>query len=170
MASDSVTTMNESGNSTQINESVPSGGDESTIFHHLIDLTYDWEYLQGDDGKFVYVSPSCERITGYRPDEFIADAGLLDAIIEPEDRQAFREYETAIRNGSDISTVDLRIRRQDGERRWIGHLTRKVLIDGIGTAYRSSNRDITADVMERERNLDRERLFHTIIDPKHRMT
>jgi len=156
--------MNESGNSTQINESVPSGGSESTIFHHLIDLTYDWEYLQGDDGRFVYVSPSCERITGYGPDEFIADAGLLDAIIEPEDRQAFREYETAIRNGSDISTVDLRIRRQDGEMRWIGHLTRKVLIDGIGTAYRSSNRDITADVMERERNLDRERLFHTIID------
>ncbi|EJG07216.1 methyl-accepting chemotaxis sensory transducer with Pas/Pac sensor [Methanofollis liminatans DSM 4140] len=156
--------MHLSGNSTPIdNSTLPENGSD-TIFHHLIDLTYDWEYLQGEDGTFAYVSPSCERITGYRPDEFVADPGLLERIIEPEDRAAFLDYETAIRKGDDISTVELRIRRKDGAIRWIGHLTRTAHIEGIGTAYRSSNRDITEDVREREHNLDRERLFHTIID------
>ncbi|MDD3112667.1 MAG: PAS domain S-box protein, partial [Methanofollis liminatans] len=156
--------MHLSGNSTPIdNSTLPENGSD-TIFHHLIDLTYDWEYLQGEDGTFAYVSPSCERITGYQPDEFVADPGLLERIIEPEDRAAFLDYETAIRRGDDISTVELRVRRKDGAIRWIGHLTRTAHIEGIGTAYRSSNRDITEDVGEREQNLDRERLFHTIID------
>jgi len=39
-------------------------------FHNIADFTYDWMYFIGADGKFIYVSPSCERITGYSPDKF----------------------------------------------------------------------------------------------------
>ena len=35
-------------------------------FRIMADFTYDWEYWVGPDGQFIYVSPSCERITGYR--------------------------------------------------------------------------------------------------------
>lgn len=139
-------------------------GTDESLYHALIDLTYDWEYLQGEDGTFLYSSPSCERITGYRPDEFLADPDLLETVLLPEDRTRFREYEAAIRDGHDISTVELNLRRKDGTTRWIGHLTRQAEIDGHGTTYRSSNRDITDDVMERERNLEKERLYHAIID------
>ncbi len=39
-------------------------------FKTVADFTYHWEYWIGEDGKLVYVSPSCERITGYLPDAF----------------------------------------------------------------------------------------------------
>lgn len=139
-------------------------GPEENLYHSLIDLTYDWEYLQGEDGTFLYSSPSGERITGYRVEEFLSDPALLEKILLPEDLDAFREYEAAIRSGHDISTVELRLRGKDGTVRWIGHLTRQAEIEGYGVAYRSSNRDITEDVAERERNLEKERLYHAIID------
>ena len=34
----------------------------------VADNTYDWEFWRGPDGRFVYVSPSCERITGHAAD------------------------------------------------------------------------------------------------------
>ena len=58
-------------------------GTDESLYHALIDLTYDWEYLQGEDGTFLYSSPSGERITGYRPDEFRADPALLENILLP---------------------------------------------------------------------------------------
>ena len=36
-------------------------------FRTVADYTYDWEYWRGPDGRFRYVSPSCQRITGYSP-------------------------------------------------------------------------------------------------------
>ena len=37
------------------------------------DFTHDWEYWPAPDGSLLYISPSCERITGYRPAEFRND-------------------------------------------------------------------------------------------------
>ena len=54
----------------------------------MADNTYDWEYWRDESGRFVYCSPSCQRITGRAPDEFLADASLLESIIHPEDRDA----------------------------------------------------------------------------------
>jgi hypothetical protein len=38
-----------------------------TRYRTVADYTYDWEYWSAPDGKLNYVSPSCERITGYAP-------------------------------------------------------------------------------------------------------
>ncbi|WP_165394790.1 PAS domain S-box protein [Methanofollis fontis] len=135
-----------------------------SLYRHLIDLTYDWEYLRREDGTFIYVSPSCERITGYSPDDFLKDAGLLQRIIVAEDRDAFLRYEQGVRDGDETTTLEIRIRTRDGSIRWIGHLTVRAEIEGIGSVYRSSNRDSTAEVRERDTNLERERTFHAIID------
>jgi len=58
----------------------------SERFRTVADFTYDWEYWRSPNGNFIYVSPSCERITGYRADEFTADAELLKKIVHPGDR------------------------------------------------------------------------------------
>ena len=92
--------------------------DRERLFHTIIDLTYDWEYLQGEDEGFIYVSPSCERITGYRPDEFIADPGLLERIVEPEDLPHVQAYFRNVRENRDTSkcadTIEFRVRTRDG--------------------------------------------------------
>ena len=61
-------------------------------FRTVADFTYDWEYWLDPDGNYVYVSPSCERITGYRSDEFRQDPELLETIIHPDDRATVAEH------------------------------------------------------------------------------
>ncbi len=60
---------------------------KENFYRNLIDTTYDWEELLDPDNRYVYVSPACERITGYMPEEFLADPGLLGSIVHPEDRE-----------------------------------------------------------------------------------
>ena len=49
----------------------------NNILHYLADFTYDWEYWLNPEGKLVYISPSCERITGYHSDAFIKESWPL---------------------------------------------------------------------------------------------
>ncbi|MBP7604378.1 MAG: PAS domain S-box protein, partial [Spirochaetes bacterium] len=57
-------------------------------FHTMVDYTYDWEIWTAPDGRPLHVSRSCERITGYTQDEFMADPHLLTDIVHPDDRAA----------------------------------------------------------------------------------
>ncbi|GAI26662.1 unnamed protein product, partial [marine sediment metagenome] len=61
-------------------------------YRTVADFTYDWEYWIGPDGDFRYISPSCERITGYRVDEFLRDPKLLDRIIHPDDYPVIAQH------------------------------------------------------------------------------
>lgn len=59
-------------------------------FRTVADFTYDWEYWIDQDDKILYMSPSCERISGYRLEEYLADSSLLEKIIHPEDLDLVR--------------------------------------------------------------------------------
>jgi PAS domain S-box-containing protein len=94
-------------------------------FRTVADFTYGWEYWLDVNGGIPYMSPSCERITGYRREEFIADPGLLLRIVHPEDRALMEQHLCAVLppggDGNDVGHLDFRIVRRDGETRWIGH-------------------------------------------------
>ncbi|MCY2987252.1 MAG: sigma 54-interacting transcriptional regulator [Planctomycetota bacterium] len=112
-------------------------------FRTLPDFTYDWEYWLAPDGRMVYVSPSCERITGYRCEAFVADASLLERIIHAEDRAQFVEHLRSEAT-SGPQAMDLRIVTRSGELRWISHLCQAVFgSQGEYLGRRASNRDIT---------------------------
>jgi PAS domain S-box-containing protein len=113
-------------------------------FRIVADFTYDWEYWIAPDGSFVYMSPSCEQITGYTAQEFMDNSHLLDDIIHPDNRALIFEHRTRHGGADEIDPVDLRITRKDGEVRWIGHACRIVFAkDGTPLGRRVSNRDIT---------------------------
>jgi two-component system nitrate/nitrite sensor histidine kinase NarX len=109
----------------------------------VADFTYDWEYWESPDGTLRYVSPSCERITGYTPQQFLANPDLLVELILTEDRKAWlqhRRHAESCKPGE----VEFRIRRKDGEIRWIEHACQPVSDpEGVFLGYRGSNRDIT---------------------------
>ncbi|MBU0665566.1 MAG: bacteriohemerythrin [Proteobacteria bacterium] len=112
-------------------------------FRTVADYTYDWEYWRGPDNEFLYISPSCERITGYSASEFITDPGLLLKIIHPEDRDLVERH---IRDEFDqeAAQLDFRIIRRDKKICWISHGSRPVYAkDGRFLGRRASNRDIT---------------------------
>ncbi len=116
---------------------------EEEKFHTIADYTYDWEYWQGLNHAMLYISPSCERVTGYSPAEFQVDTELLYRIIHPDDQHLMADH---LHDSSyvDVATVDFRIVRRDGEIRWIAHGCRSVYgRDGEFIGRRASNRDIT---------------------------
>jgi two-component system, cell cycle sensor histidine kinase and response regulator CckA len=113
-------------------------------YRTVADFTYDWEYWIDPNGHLLYVSPSCERVTGYRREEFQNDPGLMLSIIHPDDRAAFASH--LCRHDIPVAgpPLDFRIVTRDGEERWINH--RCLPVNGTGGRYlgrRVSNRDIT---------------------------
>jgi PAS domain S-box-containing protein len=117
----------------------------------IAEHTWDWAFWQGPGGEFIYASPSCLRITGYAPEEFIADAGLLDRIIHEEDREAYREHSRDTHDRREPGETRFRIVTRDGEVRWLGHVCRPIFkASGEFLGKRGSNRDITAQKLAEE--------------------
>ncbi len=110
----------------------------------VADFTYDWEDWLDPSGKFIYVSPSCEWITGYRRDEFL-DSELVIKITHPDDRELVRKHVGEVMSGSvEIHHMDFRIITLSGQMRWVSHYCQPVYgKDGSFLGRRSSNRDIT---------------------------
>ncbi|MCX7680945.1 MAG: GAF domain-containing protein [Anaerolineae bacterium] len=117
----------------------------------VADFTYDWEYWVGTDGTYLYVSPSCERITGYKPEEFIRDPKFILRILHPEDKEKAAEHLIEIREHLE-DHLEFRILTRSGEVRWIDHRCQAVYgADGVWLGRRASNRDITAQKEAEER-------------------
>lgn len=114
-------------------------------YRTVAEYNYDWETWLGPDGKFVYVSPSCESITGYSVDEFMKDATLFFKITHPDDREMIEDHASdSIKGIVDDCSKDFRIITKDGEERWIGHNCQPVYnAKGKFLGQRGSNRDIT---------------------------
>ena len=114
-------------------------------FRTVADFTYDWEYWLDPDGSFRYVSPSCERVSGYPPEAFLADPGLFHRIIHAEDRPRLEEHFLAQGRQPEGEELAFRIVHRSGAERWIGHTCQPVFAeDGAWLGQRGSNRDITA--------------------------
>jgi len=114
-------------------------------FRTLVTWTYDWEKWVDPQGNIVYTSPSCERITGWSPQEFISKPHLLMEIVHPDDHQYFAEHKQLVHDETaGISSIEYRIITRDGSERWIEHICRPLFgKDNCYLGRRVSSRDIT---------------------------
>lgn len=133
-------------------------------FRTLADYTYDWEYWLDPENRFVYISPSCERITGYLPDEFITNPDLIYNIVHPDDYEFFSGV-MDFRAETRTVELEFRIKRKDGEIRYIQHINRPIFDEqGNFLGRRISNRDITEKKLA-EIDLNRQKkLIESILD------
>lgn len=107
------------------------------------DNTYDWEFWLTPEGKFLYSSPSCIRITGHDAEEFVANPNLLMEIMHHEDRQRFRVHRMDERQKNQ-GDMEFRLIYPDGSTRWMAHVCQPVFDEkGEFLGTRGSNRDIT---------------------------
>ena len=113
-------------------------------FRIVANFTYDWEYWRSPENRFVYVSPSCERITGYPGEAFMEDLDLYLRIIHPEDRERVAAHMEEDQVSMESCELEFRIVHRDGRERWIGHACQAVVDEeGRFLGRRASNRDIT---------------------------
>ncbi|MFP4681032.1 MAG: PAS domain S-box protein [Chitinispirillaceae bacterium] len=122
-------------------------------FRIVADFTYDWEYWWTPDNRFVYITPSCRRVTGYSREEFMQDPQLYFRIVHPEDREkAVSHFLDDVRKEKRCES-EFRIVRRDGVARWISHACQPVYDEnGRFLGRRASNRDIT-ERMQMEQNI-----------------
>ncbi|MCF8403183.1 MAG: PAS domain S-box protein [Bacteroidales bacterium] len=135
-------------------------------FRTLADFTYDWEYWLSPEGEVIYMSPSCQRISGYSADEFSNDPELLNQIVIDEDRPLpllDKIRERLLNEKDNVITADLRIRTRENKIKWISHtiqLLNNEEDEFLG--YRISNRDITEQKLADEELRNSEQRFRTL--------
>lgn len=120
-------------------------------FRTIADWTYACECWISPGGKILYISPSCERISGYAKENFLKNSNFFYKIIHPQDVENVRtEYENMNFRDKvghflmDAHTMEYRIYTKHNELRWIQQISRGVYAsDGKYLGLRISNRDIT---------------------------
>jgi len=142
-------------------------------FRTVADSTYDWELWRDPGHAILYCSPSCERIAGYPAEAFMADSGLLERLILPEDLPKWEAHKTTVHldpgalpsQAGFEDHLEFRILHREGDVRWIGHVCRPIHdVEGRFHGRRISNRDITARKRAEKALRDSEARFRAIWD------
>jgi PAS domain S-box-containing protein len=91
-------------------------------FRSMLDSTQDVLYrVNLQTGRYDYISPSCEHLVGYSPDELMAlDAETSLAMVHPDDRWLLREA-IATSEASGKAEATYRQRSKDGDYRWLSN-------------------------------------------------
>lgn len=114
-------------------------------YRTVADFTYNWETWINPQGEYIYVSPSCKRISGYSVEDFMQNPSLFVQIAHPEDRVMVEDhFSKALRGDVALGALEFRIITSDGQERWIGHHCQPVYdSSGYFMGQRGSNSDIT---------------------------
>jgi PAS domain S-box-containing protein len=124
-------------------------------YRTVADFTVDWEFWLHPAGHFLYVSPSCQRLVGHTPDDFMHGRVTLTSVAHPEDRRRVGDLLTEAFSGTTKYSQTFRLVRRDGLVRWAS-LSWQPVHDENGKfmGVRGSIRDVT-DLMRAEEELQR---------------
>lgn len=133
-------------------------------FRIVADFTYDWEYWISPDGRIIYCSPSCKRITGYEPQEFVKRPQLLHEIIHPEDQPLLGDHFQKI-DAEDANYLEFRIINREEDVRWISHACKSVFDENNQyLGCRVSNRDVTDEKLAEKALKKSEEKYRTLFE------
>lgn len=112
------------------------------------------------EGRFVYLSPSNQRVLGYRPEELLGTH--VFELVHPDDLPGVVEAYRASEEGQIPGRVEFRARRADGSYIWVETLGNPLLDEEgnlLGAIF------VTRDISERKRLQERmERLNRCFLD------
>ena len=134
--------------------------DSQLSYRILAEYSWNWDYWLGADGRYRYVSPACEQITGYPPADFISDASLFERLLHADDLPVWQQHlaqdrvlDRAPERTPDLphsqhsphAMLTLRIRAPDGRYHWIEHACIPIFdATGAYLGQRGVNQDIDA--------------------------
>jgi len=102
------------------------------LYRTVVDFASDVAYWRNLTGKLLYISPNCERLTGYRDEDFYVSPSLLDELFQGNSHPVFNE------------PTEFEIATKTAELRCVSHISRPVFdSNGIFQGIRGSFSDIT---------------------------
>jgi PAS domain S-box-containing protein len=134
-------------------------------YRELVNEATDMIYELNDEGRFSFVNPVMESVTGYDKAQLIGKV-YAELIHEEDQPSVIQFYQNQIKSSTIITYLEFRIKNKNGETIWIGQNVR-LRFDAAGKWVSRVSvvaRDITK-IKEAEAQLSRERvLLRTIID------
>lgn len=113
-------------------------------YRMVADFNYDWESWIDPEGLPIYISPACERISGYNRDEYMTDPTLFERIIHHDDLPVWRNYMADSSIGEEQG-IDFRIHHKNAREKWVSLIKHEIFDDeGNSLGVRTNVRDVTA--------------------------
>ncbi len=117
------------------------------FFRMLAESAQDWEAWLDLNGSFRYVSPSCQRFSGYPAEAFTSEPNFFFKVLHPDDRERFAAHQAKqLSRPPQKSEIEFRIVDRQGN---VHHLIQTWLPvyspDGACVGYRLSARERTQD-------------------------
>jgi PAS domain S-box-containing protein len=124
--------------------------------------------LHSTDGTYLYLSPSCASLLGYRSEELVGSHP--SALFHPDDLESLRTASPSLLQLSDCSLVTYRVRRKDGTYIWL-ETNNRTIRDRL-TKEAKQILCISRDISERKRfegilaakNEELDRYFLSVLD------
>ncbi|MDD2816189.1 MAG: PAS domain-containing sensor histidine kinase [Thiotrichaceae bacterium] len=119
--------------------------EQHALLRALTDFGQEFLYLRNKKGEYQYVSPYCQELTGYSPEEFYQNSQQMEMLIHNEDLPLWHQHvEHMFRSTGESESLVIRIVSKSGTVRWINHVCSSVFdYEGHFQGVRSSNIDIT---------------------------
>ncbi len=114
----------------------------------LAENTNDLVCLHELNGQYLYVSPSCEALLGYRCDEMLAQDPCV--FLHPDDRNPIYQQGDLTLISADNTPITYRMRQKSGNYIWFETLT-KPIVDAAGQVIKlqTTSRDVTERIQVR---------------------
>jgi PAS domain S-box-containing protein len=139
--------------------------DAEIKYRTVADNTHDFEFWLDPKENFLYVSPSCKRITGYRVKDFLSNPSLRKTIIHPDDQALFHTHSQEEMKKKKPGSLEFRIIHKNGSIRWISHACQPIYDEaGKFLGIRGSNREITERKKTEEALRKSEEKYRTLFD------
>jgi PAS domain S-box-containing protein len=95
------------------------------------------------EGTVVDCNKSTELLTGFSREELIGNPFQKLLTLEPEDLPMLQEKFELLARGRDVAAYELKIKRKDGELRWINVVNSLIIADGAVHGFQVIATDIT---------------------------
>ena len=131
----------------------------------IADNSDDWIYWVKPDSQMHYVSPACERVTGYAPEEFFTHPELIHEIVFEADKIKVSQHIIQSKQDDIPHNLEFRIVTKTGEIRWINHNCSPIFNDaGDYIGRRVTNRNITEQKQQAEQLFESEFRFNKLYE------
>ena len=130
---------------TQLDKQKEEISKRETIYRTVVESSSDMVYWISPDRQTIYyISPSCNRFSGYPDEEFYRDPGLLNRIIRHDFQKPWQVHISADGNCSCREPQELALSTRFSGTVWVNHVCKPVYAeDGEYRGIRGSFIDIT---------------------------